>query len=56
MEQFYKYEARLAITPLFKFIEKYSNRGQGKLADIGCGNKPFIKYFKHAFGKYPFPM
>ncbi|MBW2183956.1 MAG: class I SAM-dependent methyltransferase [Deltaproteobacteria bacterium] len=52
MEQFYKYEARLAITPLFKFIEKYSKRGQGKLADIGCGNKPFIKYFKHVDGYF----
>src|SRR4030043_919225 len=47
MRQFYKYEGKLATYPIIEFIAKYSNRYQGKLVDIGCGNKPYIDYFSH---------
>ena len=47
MEQLYRYEGKLAIYPIIKFINKYSNGCQGKLVDIGCGSKPYIKYFTH---------
>lgn len=47
MRQFYKYEGKLATYPIIEFIAKYSNRCQGKLVDIGCGNKPYIDYFSH---------
>ncbi len=43
--QFYKNEGKLATHPIIKFIDKYSNRCHGKLVDIGCGNKPYLKYF-----------
>ncbi len=45
MQQFYKYEGKLTTYPIIKFIDKYSNRCHGKLVDIGCGNKPYLKYF-----------
>ena len=47
MRQFYKYEGKLATYPIIEFISKYSNRCQGKLVDIGCGNKPYVDYFSH---------
>lgn len=47
MKQFYKYEGKLATYPIIEFIDKYSNRCRGKLVDIGCGNKPYINYFRH---------
>lgn len=45
MKQFYKYEGKLATYPIIKFIDKYSNKCRGKLVDIGCGNKPYLRYF-----------
>ena len=45
MRQFYKYEGKLATYPIIEFVAKYSNRCQGKLVDIGCGNKPYMDYF-----------
>lgn len=45
MKQFYKYEGELATYPIIKFIDKYSNKCRGKLVDIGCGNKPYLRYF-----------
>lgn len=47
MKQFYKYEGKLATYTIIKFIDKYSNKCSGKLVDIGCGNKPYIKYFNY---------
>ena len=47
MKRFYKYEGKLATSPIIEFIDKYSNRCHGKLVDIGCGNKPYIKYFSN---------
>jgi len=45
MKRLYKYEAKLATTPIIEFIHKYSTRYHGKLVDLGCGNKPYLKYF-----------
>lgn len=45
MEQFYKYEGKLATIPIIRFIDKYSNKYSGKLVDIGCGSKFYINYF-----------
>jgi len=42
---FYKYEGKLATYPIIKFIDKYGSKCYGKLVDIGCGNKPYMKYF-----------
>ena len=47
MEKFYKYEGRLATYPIIDFIDKHSNICRGKLVDIGCGSKPYIKYFRY---------
>ena len=46
MKRFYKYEGKLATYPIIEFIDKNS-RFHGKLVDIGCGNKPYVNYFKH---------
>lgn len=45
MQQFYTYEGKLATYPISESIDKHSNRYHGKLLDIGCGNKPYIRYF-----------
>lgn len=45
MKQFYKYEEKLATNPIIEFIDKYGNRYHGRLVEIGCGNKPYLKYF-----------
>lgn len=45
MEHFYKYEGKLATSPIIEFIDKHGDRCCGKLVDIGCGNKPYSKYF-----------
>ncbi len=47
MEKIYKYEGKLATSPILEFIAKYSNRCRGNLVDIGCGNKPYIDFFSH---------
>ena len=47
MKHFYKYEGKLATSPIIEFISKYSNRYQGKLVDIGCGTKPYIDFFSN---------
>jgi len=47
VRKFYKYEGKLATSPIIDFISKYSNRYQGKLVDIGCGAKPYIDFFNH---------
>lgn len=46
-EQFFRFEGKLATIPIVAFIDRNSNRCHGKLVDIGCGNKPYIKYFKY---------
>jgi SAM-dependent methyltransferase len=45
-EQFFRYEGKLATIPIVAFIGRNSIRCHGKLVDIGCGSKPYIKYFK----------
>jgi SAM-dependent methyltransferase len=47
MEQFYKYEGKLATYPIIEFIDKHGDRFHGKLIDIGSGNKPYMNYFRH---------
>jgi len=42
---FYKCEGKLATYPIIEFIDKYGSKCYGKLVDIGCGNKPYMKYF-----------
>lgn len=46
-EQFFRFEGKLATIPIVDFIDRNSNRCHGKLVDIGCGSKPYIKYFKY---------
>ena len=46
-EQFFRFEGKLATIPIVAFIDRNSNRCHGKLVDIGCGSKPYIKYFKY---------
>ena len=46
-KKFYKYEGKLATHPIIKFIDKYNDRCYGKLVDIGCGDRPYINYFKY---------
>jgi len=47
MRQFYKYEGKLATHPIIEFIDKHSITCHGKLVDIGCGSKPYMKYFSN---------
>jgi len=44
-DKFYKYEGKLATTPIINFIAGHGCKCRGRLLDIGCGKKPYRKYF-----------
>jgi SAM-dependent methyltransferase len=46
MNKFSNYEGKLALSPIIRFIVENSPRCRGKLVDIGCGSKPYSKYFE----------
>jgi|GEM_PF-2008935 len=44
-DKFYAYEGKLATTPIISFISEHGHKCRGRLLDIGCGKKPYRRYF-----------
>lgn len=44
VQDFYKFEGKLATEPIVTFIEKELPSTNGLLVDFGCGNKTYIKF------------
>lgn len=47
-KNFYRYEASLAVEPIYTFLKREGAELSGLLLDVGCGSKPYRDCFPHA--------
>lgn len=47
MRQFCRFEGRLATDAIVRFIDRASEGCKGTLLDLGCGGKPYRRYFQN---------
>jgi SAM-dependent methyltransferase len=52
VRKFYRYEAALAVEPIYLFLQREGRKLVGLLLDIGCGSKPYRECFTESVHYY----